>query len=199
MRRIECSPAFVPGMCALGYFDPLGAFVPFLCAAAAHELGHLAAIRLCGGRVESIRLALGDAEIRTGFMSYRAELVCALAGPAANLLSFALCRGRAPAFAAMSLLLAAFNLLPARPLDGWRALGAAIRLGRHPERAEPVCRAAGLGTSLALFCAAAAAALRYKTGVWPVLAAGVLLLRLLRTSRAGKTGCFSGRSRIEWV
>jgi len=151
VTKIECTPAFLPGMCLLAWFDPLGAFRPFLIAAAAHELGHIAAILLCGGRIDGIRLGLGDASIRTGFLTYRAELVCALAGPAVNLLCFAAFRTRFSAFAAMSLLLGAFNLLPMRPLDGGRLLRAALQCAGRDETA---LGAASLLTAAALLGAA---------------------------------------------
>ena len=38
--RIE--PGLVALLCAWFYFDPAGTFLPFVCAAALHEAGHLA-------------------------------------------------------------------------------------------------------------------------------------------------------------
>lgn len=42
--RIE--PGLVALLCAWFYFDPAGTFLPFVCAAALHEAGHLAMLLL---------------------------------------------------------------------------------------------------------------------------------------------------------
>jgi len=62
------------------------ALPPVLLAAACHELGHLAALRLAGARVERLRLNAFGAEIRadTRRLSYPREIACTLAGPAVN-------------------------------------------------------------------------------------------------------------------
>ena len=87
---------------------------PFFLAAGLHELAHLLALYALGGRAEVVTLRFADARITMAPMGYAAEIVCALAGPAANFLCFALWRARAPAFAAISLLLSRSRLHPSR-------------------------------------------------------------------------------------
>lgn len=102
-----------------------------LCAAAAHELGHFLMLRRFHVPVRQLRLTLFGAEMETEStcLSYGRELLVTLAGPLANLL----CAGvlllwLAPrdaswyAPAGAHLVLAVFNLLPIRPLDGGRAI-----------------------------------------------------------------------------
>ena len=179
MRRIELAPSGALFFLLGAWLDPLGAFGPFLLAAAGHELGHLAALRLCGARAERIRLGFGDARIETGFLGWRAELLCALAGPAVNLAAFAAAGERFPVFAAVSLLLGLFNLLPIPPLDGGRMLRAALLAGPLAGRAEAICFLTGALTGAALLGAAGYAAARWRAGLWPAAAAALLLARVL--------------------
>ena len=93
-----------------------------LLAAAAHELGHLAVLYLCGGRLRSVRIGAFGIRMRARFSSppsERAQAAMLLAGPAAGLLAAAaaLFFGTVR-FARISAALSLFNLLPLRGLDG---------------------------------------------------------------------------------
>ena len=81
--RIE--PGLVALLCAWFYFDPAGTFLPFVCAAALHEVGHLAMLLWLRQPVHSLCLGLQGAVLRTGPLRYRDELLAAAAGPAMNL------------------------------------------------------------------------------------------------------------------
>ncbi|MEZ4380787.1 MAG: site-2 protease family protein [Nannocystaceae bacterium] len=131
-----------------------------------HELGHALTARLYG--IETRRITLsplgGIAQLDSGALSPRAELWVALAGP---LTSFALA-GLFFTIAAVTgsfspttfvgglawanLMLAAFNMLPAFPMDGGRVFRAALakRVGyrRATEAAVKVGRAAAVGMML---------------------------------------------------
>ena len=117
----------------------------FWLAAAIHELGHLAVLRLLGGRAEKLCFRLSGAEIRYSGVgiSYGGEILLALAGPGMNLLCAALAsivvrwypRALLYRFIGCHLVLALFNLLPALPLDGGRALQSALE-GRFPLEGE---------------------------------------------------------------
>ncbi len=101
-----------------------------LCAAAIHELGHFLMLRSFHVPVHRLRLTLfgAEMEMENECLSYGREILVTLAGPAANLLCAAVLLGMARrnsswyAPAGAHLVLAAFNLLPIRPLDGGRAL-----------------------------------------------------------------------------
>lgn len=146
-----------------------------LLAAACHELGHLAALRLAGARVTAARLTAFGAEIQadTRYMPYWRELGCVLAGPAVNLLlAAALARGaRAYPLAGANLLLGGFNLLPIPSLDGGAALRLLVSWRRDPMTADAVCRWVGLFCALALTAAAGTLAVTRRTGGFLLLAA----------------------------
>lgn len=107
--------------------DSDGVFTMALIAATVHELGHLIAIKLCGAKIMRIYLGAFGAKIEMKLypiISYKREIIIALAGPLAGaifgaVLSFA---GQYT-LAGMSLALTVFNLIPALPLDGGRAVG----------------------------------------------------------------------------
>ncbi len=136
----------------LFFLDRSGLLSALLAAAAAHEAGHLLALRLAGARLTAFRLdLLGFRMDSRGALSRWQELLAALSGPAAGLLFAALAsfagRWLNSAFlscaAGVSLLLSIFNLLPALPLDGGRAL---LALSCSP----PLLRVTGLLCAVAL-------------------------------------------------
>ncbi len=120
MGRVEADGGFwlVLGLMVLLF--PVRFLVGALLAAAAHELGHMLAIRLTGGRVNRIILHAGGASIETAPMEPGKETLCALAGPAAGAMTVLAWRWF-PELALAGLVQTSFNLLPIYPLDGGRA------------------------------------------------------------------------------
>lgn len=157
-RRLEVSGGFLLLTAALYYLDSSGVVPWALAACALHELGHVLAIRLLGGRVSLLRLTCVGAELRLSArypLSAGRQALAALAGPAVNVLLALAAAGMAVwwgegafLFAGLNLALGVFNLLPVVQLDGGRALCAALALLGAGERAETVLRA----LSLALAC-----------------------------------------------
>lgn len=94
-----------------------------------------------------------------------------------------------PAFAAVSLLLALFNLLPVWPLDGGRLLRTLLRM-RWGAAGVNASQTLGLLFGLGLLAGAVFAARRWDAGVWPAVTAGALLVRLLRSRYAEKAVAF---------
>lgn len=151
-------------------------------AAALHEGGHLLALRLFGGQAAQLRFRLSGLEIRYrgAGLSYGRETAVALAGPAANLLwaagiSLANRGWQAPMlhlFCGCHLALALFNLLPALPLDGGRALSCLL-CSRWPQRGEGIVRIVSGGIALALLGAGTALLAQRKNPT--LLAAGLLI------------------------
>ncbi|WP_020658859.1 site-2 protease family protein [Amycolatopsis benzoatilytica] len=152
----------------------------FLASLLAHEMCHALVARRYGLRAERITLWLlgGATELPDEPPTPRAQLLVAVAGPAASLLVGGIFLGGAvlaapvlPAVVSVSLVwlgwsngvLAAFNLLPGTPLDGGRVLEAiAWRVTGSRDRAR---RIAGAGGQV---LAAAVAAF----GVWELLIRG---------------------------
>ncbi len=188
-RRLDLTPGFPAFLAAVWYFDSCGIFWPFLAAMTVHELAHAAVLLLLGGRIESVRLSFAQVELRTGLLSDRTELWSTAAGPGINLLCGWLFRQWMPAFAAVSLLLALFNLLPVWPLDGGRLLRTLLRM-RWGAAGVNASQTLGLLFGLGLLGGAVFAARRWDAGVWPAVTAGALLVRLLRSRYAEKAVAF---------
>ena len=188
-RRLDLTPGFPAFLAAVWYFDSCGIFWPFLAAMTVHELAHAAVILLLGGRIESVRLSFAQVELRTGLLSDRTELWSTAAGPGINLLCGWLFRRWMPAFAAVSLLLALFNLLPVWPLDGGRLLRTLLRM-RWGAAGVDASQTLGLLFGLGLLAGAVFAARRWDAGIWPAVTAGALLVRLLRSRYAEKAVAF---------
>lgn len=152
------------------------ALLIFLCVLL-HEYGHVLAAARHGIRTHSITLLPIGGLARLERMPEQPghELIIALAGPMVNIVIFVvlliafdarpepehfLAIERTPAplagrLAAINLLLAAFNLIPAFPLDGGRVLRALLSL--RMERARATLCAARTGQVIALLLAAAGA------------------------------------------
>lgn len=121
LGRIEMTGGFLLLLAWLNYLDREFLLPMALAACGAHELGHLAAIRLLGGAVRRMRFTAVGAELELDCsLGYWQEGASALAGPGVNLLLAAACCGseRWMAFTGLNLALALFNLLPVGRLDG---------------------------------------------------------------------------------
>ena len=134
-------PAENPGLADGTYLGAaIVAALLFLASILLHELGHSWVARREGIEVDSVTLWLfgGVAEFKDRFASAGAEFRVAFAGPLVSIglgvlfVSIALAGlpsavdGAAAWLGYINLILAAFNLLPASPLDGGRVLHAAL-------------------------------------------------------------------------
>ena len=100
---------------------PLRWLLAVLLAGAVHELGHYAALRLCGVNVSDLRIGLDGTRMIVGQMGRWQELFCALAGPLAGL-GLVLFARWIPRTAVCACMHSTYNLLPVYPLDGGRAV-----------------------------------------------------------------------------
>lgn len=137
LGRVEVTVGFLLLMAWLNYCDTQGLLLLGVCAASAHEAGHWLVIRLWGGQVSRLRLTAVGAQMQlVGVLSYPAELCCALAGPAVNvLLGYAAAQLGWLVFAGMNLAQGLFNLLPIGVLDGGRILRCICCMTGEPDRA----------------------------------------------------------------
>lgn len=181
--RLEASPGFLLLLGALYWLDEGVGLLPWgLLACVVHELGHVAAARCFGGRVERLSLTAVGAELSFSYrapLTYGRDSLVALAGPGANLLLGGLFywQGRhLPAV--LSLGLGVFNLLPILPLDGGRVLYGLLAERLDPDWADRLLTAfagclvgvlAGVGTIAAVHYANVSLLL---TALW--LLAGVI-------------------------
>lgn len=121
MRRVEA----LPSACILAAFLlltlPLRWLMAAVFAAGVHEICHVLAVRLCGGRIFRIQIGPAGAALETDSLSFPREMLCALAGPAGSLLLLFLGKWF-PEAAICGAVQGIYNLLPVYPLDGGRAL-----------------------------------------------------------------------------
>lgn len=158
-RRVQLSAGAIFLLSALYFFGGIVSLSALLLAAAAHELGHIAAIKLLGGGIKTMRFeASGMCISMCGVNGAAAEITALLAGPAAGLI-FALICSYCGAETANRLLLecagygailTAYNLLPALPLDGGRAVFALLSEAMGFDRAKNVIELSGFITGLGL-------------------------------------------------
>lgn len=177
--RIAVSPGFILLAAVLFYLDD-GSGIAIWAAAAAfcHEVGHVVAAMLFGGRVEALTLSVVGAELRICYpvmLTYGKECLVALAGPAVNLLlGIPLLCAEAYLPAMITLGLGVFNLLPVLPLDGGRVLYDLVADHFGLDRAECVL-AVCTGVVVGLLAGAGAIAAAEFANVIPLMLAIWLL------------------------
>ncbi|MEG2174256.1 MAG: hypothetical protein RR135_02075 [Oscillospiraceae bacterium] len=160
-----------------------GDMVLLLAAAVLHEVGHVIALRCCGGRIESLVAGVFGLRMTPYFdraPSPDCTAAVALSGPAAGLLvagiSLALGFER---FGAMNAALSVFNLLPIEGLDGATALRVAFIGWFGNETGERIYTLVGHFALIAML--AAGVRLLWSTHPMPtlLLASCYLLLTVL--------------------
>lgn len=116
-----------------------------------HELGHAAAARVLGGRIEKISIMpMGISMNMSPARSYRDEVIIAAAGPLQNIFCMVfsrlfVCSEEIFAFSLLSL---GVNILPIRTLDGGRIIYALVSDIFGAEAGE---KAADAGSAAGLF------------------------------------------------
>jgi len=131
--RLYLSYPLAAGLALLLIFDPTGMAVCCLAASFCHELGHIAAMKHFGTKIEDIKLSVFDiniVDVKQQKRDLKAEIVICLAGVFVNivlfLLTFMLYNWYnlyiLRYFALANLSLGIFNALPVESLDGGNAL-----------------------------------------------------------------------------
>ena len=160
-----------------------------LVAAALHELGHVAAARICSIRLTELRLGIFGAALRPAdtLCSYGRERAMTAAGPLVNLISAGIALalpigGEAVGmFVAASLFLGLLNLLPINELDGGRILSCLLSY-RSPDAARRVCRAVSAVALVSLWMLSVYLMLRCATSLSLFVFSSSLFCRIF-TSR----------------
>jgi Zn-dependent protease len=159
---LDVLPGLAPGLSAVAYWTAgTAAAVLLMASLLAHELAHTATALRLGMRVRAMTLWLlgGQTELEGDAPDPRTELRIALAGPLASAAVGGLFAGLTalsgyagwPAvvraclawLALVNLVLAAFNLLPAIPMDGGRVLHALLWRRRGTDRATAITATVG--------------------------------------------------------
>lgn len=163
--RLRVSPFALPGALLLIYCEGLLPFCILFLSCLLHEFGHLAAICICKCRYRRMDiLPMGALIVCPEGMPYKKELAVALAGPAASALGCAAALAFFAAFGSVSALyafvvgavLCLFNLMPAKRLDGGKALLNYLLMHKEKDTAERICSAVSSVVFVLLFALAAA-------------------------------------------
>ena len=111
-----------------------------------HELGHIAASRLCRVHLSKLSVGLYGARLKADneMFSYKNEIFICIAGPAVNFISvlifipvYKICGGEfLRYFIFSSLILGTLNILPIKTFDGGRILHSLLCLSLSPRAAE---------------------------------------------------------------
>lgn len=153
---------------------PLRWIVAAVVSAGVHELFHIAAIRIMGVTVHSLRIGINGTRIQTGPMTQRQELFCALAGPAGGLCLLPLARWM-PAVCLCGFIQSLYNLLPVYPADGGRAVRCAAGLLLPQKRAEKVCFVIERLVLTAILLAGLYGTFHMRLGLFPLAVAFLIL------------------------
>lgn len=143
---LEVRPGAVVLLSGLYFLLPLRWCARLALTVTVHELGHVAALILCGAQVCGLRMEGCGLVLRcTPPEGALRTVTAALAGPAAGAGLFCILRGLGyPEGADLSLLYACANLLPVLPLDGGRALEAVVAALAGERAAERTLDVIGL-------------------------------------------------------
>ena len=154
---------------------PIPWLLAVLVAAFAHEVCHVCAICLLGGRIHALRLGPYGAVIEAEGVHGLQEALCALAGPFGSFCLLFLTR-KWPMLGLCGLLHGSFNLLPIYPMDGGRAV---LRMLEYcfPTRADQIAGRIELGTCIFLFSGSVLWLVKYEVGYIPICILLVLLVR----------------------
>ena len=115
--RVEGGAWIVLGLAVL--LLPLQVLLGIILAAAVHEIGHLIAMYFLGVPVLGFILQPGGARIEAGPLEPGEEIICALAGPVAGVVTIFAWKWF-PELALAGMVQTVFNLIPIYPLDGGR-------------------------------------------------------------------------------
>ena len=149
---LEVRPGAVVLLSGLYFLLPLRWCARLALTVTVHELGHVAALILCGAQVCGLRMEGCGLVLRcTPPEGALRTVTAALAGPAAGAGLFCILRGLGYiACAELSLLFSCVNLLPVLPLDGGRTLEAVVAALAGARAAERLLDVLGLVLPVAL-------------------------------------------------
>ena len=164
MNRIDVGAGALFLLSVIYFFEGITSLLALLIAVAVHELGHIAAIRLFGGRIQMLKIGISGLCIRYyGALGTVNSVICLCAGPAMGLvLAYAASYlGNQSQnlllikTAGFSLVLSVYNSLPALPLDGGRALQCLAERVFGVSFAQTLLEFSGMLTGAALLFAGA--------------------------------------------
>lgn len=160
---------------------PLNWIIAAFASAVIHELFHILAILLLGGKVHCITAGPFGAVIETKELDGIQKSVCALAGPLGSFL-VALWIHKIPLLGLCALIQGVFNCLPVYPLDGGMALHYIFEKF-FPLYSRQISKLVELFVFLFFLGIAIYVTFRFACGFGPILCAVVVIAHVLLRKR----------------
>lgn len=156
---------------------PLNWLAAAATAAVAHELCHMIAVVLLGGKIRHVEVRPYGTEMAVYGIDGTREVLCALAGPLGSF-ALVLLIHRFPVLGLCALVQGSFNLLPLYPLDGGRALKELLNVV-IPSCGYTVFTWIEKMGLVFMLCISGWFCLRYSLGFFPFFAVVFVLTRAL--------------------
>ena len=137
-------------------FVPLGHFLSFVLAILVHEAGHIAAMYLFGFKPKGIKIEISGFCIDySGLGTENSDLYIALSGPLMGLIYCWAVKFSAVEIlrisAQLSFLYSCVNMLPVKPLDGWRVFNGLFSIWFEKSRGDALIGKISIGLCCMLF------------------------------------------------
>ena len=151
---------------------PLQWVVAMIIAAVVHEISHVLAVFITGGKIRKIYIGGRGVVMETHSMSAIREIICALAGPIGSFLLLAVAP-RFPRTAVCGIVHGLYNLLPLFPMDGGRVLWCMFFAFFRPPLAQKLL--AWIQLVVVAVISVGCMVLSLKVGMLPILFAILIL------------------------
>jgi len=179
--QITIRPELYIGVALAVMLIPIRWLFAWMLATAVHELSHYLCLQLCGCRVFGIQIGWNGAVIDSQFDSWGREVLCALAGPVGGCLLL-LTAQWLPRAALCALFQTAYNLLPVYPLDGGRAMYAALCRCLPEQSARRITNYLAIAI-LSVFAAVSLyMTFTFSLGLLPLIFVGLLYVKIRKNT-----------------
>lgn len=151
-ERILKSVAITAMLCCCYVLIPIEHLFSLLLAILVHEAGHLAAMYMFGLKPRRIKLELSGFCIDySGIGTECSDIIVALAGPFLGLVYAFAVKDTLNISAQLSCLYSCVNMIPVKPLDGWRIFDGFFALWLGENRGEALLRQISIGFCCMIF------------------------------------------------
>lgn len=144
----------------------LSVALPWIFAVFLHEMGHFLVAKIRCAGISCLTLDVTGAKMTLcgRLLSYKDEILIAVAGPLVNIITFAVTFGFLEEFSAFSLMLGLLNLFPISGFDGYRILFSVIALRGGEEKADFVMKMISFCAIISLWLISVYLLLRFGAG-----------------------------------
>ena len=171
---------------------PINWLLSAAAAALVHEVCHILAVWILGGKIRKIHISVMGCRIDTGQMGNIKSILCILAGPTGSL-SLLLLGRTFPRIAVCGFFQGCYNLLPIMPLDGGRVLQHILNLS-CPNKTKIVMDWIRKVVGIGMLIAAALTAWLRQWDVYPTVFCLIFCIGLVFR----KIPCKENRIGLQW-